>query len=133
MMINSGSASERLFYDVFQKMGILESQLLPMTNPLFSFTRHDEARMWKRIVLSIKIGDNEPYIRTIMVEFTIVKTASPYNGIIGYSSIHIQPKSSLTIYHNVLKSLVLDGKRITDSETKAVKSATFSPLGQKAE
>lgn len=59
MMVNSGSTTNNIFYDAFQKIEIPRSQLLPTTNLLLDFTGC-KPRVQGKIVLPMKIEDKDP-------------------------------------------------------------------------
>ncbi|GKD20718.1 hypothetical protein Tco_1222421 [Tanacetum coccineum] len=82
MYVDGGSASEILYEHCFSRLHPeIKKQLIPATTPLIGFSGEI---IWPigQIQLLVKIGDEEHYASAWM-NFMVVRSSSPYNGIIG--------------------------------------------------
>nr|GFC00091.1 reverse transcriptase domain-containing protein [Tanacetum cinerariifolium] len=82
MYVDGGSASEILYEHCFNRLRPkVNNQMLLATTPLIGFSGEIIWPM-RQISLPVKIGDVEHSTSTWM-NFVIVRSPSPYNGIIG--------------------------------------------------
>nr|GEW82737.1 hypothetical protein [Tanacetum cinerariifolium] len=82
MYVDEGSSSEYLYKDCFNRFHPdVKNQMIPATTPLVGFSGEI---IWPRgqISLLVKIGDEEDSTYTWM-NFMVVRSPSPYKGIIG--------------------------------------------------
>nr|GEY44022.1 reverse transcriptase domain-containing protein [Tanacetum cinerariifolium] len=80
--VDKGSSSEILYEHCFSKFRLeIKTQLIPANTPLVGFNREI---IWPlgQISLLVKIGDKE-HSTTAWMNFMVVRSPSPYNGIIG--------------------------------------------------
>ncbi|GJX81536.1 reverse transcriptase domain-containing protein [Tanacetum coccineum] len=80
--VDGGSASDILYEHCFNRLRPeVKNQMIPATAPLIGFSREI---IWPmgQILLPVKIGDVEHFTSTWM-NFVVVRSPSPYNGIIG--------------------------------------------------
>ncbi|GJU53452.1 reverse transcriptase domain-containing protein [Tanacetum coccineum] len=100
------------------KIGEIKNQLVPATTPLIGFSGKI---IWPigQIQLLVKIGDGD-HSTSAWMNFVVVRSPSPYNGIIGRSRVRkLQAVSSIA--HRMLK-LPVEGGVIT------LKSSRLVPL-----
>ncbi|GKB98854.1 reverse transcriptase domain-containing protein [Tanacetum coccineum] len=82
MYVDGGSASEILYEHCFSRLRPeIKNQLMPATTPLIGFSGEV---IWPigQIQLLVKIGDEE-HSALAWMNFVVVRSPSPYNGIIG--------------------------------------------------
>ncbi|GJV18652.1 reverse transcriptase domain-containing protein [Tanacetum coccineum] len=82
MYMDGGSASEILYEHCFSRLRPeIKKQLIPATTPLIGFSGEI---IWPigQIQLLVKIGDEE-HSASAWMNFMVVRSSSPYNGIIG--------------------------------------------------
>ncbi|GJW43392.1 reverse transcriptase domain-containing protein [Tanacetum coccineum] len=119
MHVDGGLASEILFEHCFTRLRPkIKNQLVPTTTPLIGFS--DEI-VWPigQIPLLVKIGDDD-HSTSAWMNFVVVRSPSPYNGIIGRQGVRkLQAVSSTA--HGMLK-LPVKGGIIT------LKSSRLVPL-----
>nr|GFA00058.1 reverse transcriptase domain-containing protein [Tanacetum cinerariifolium] len=107
MYVDAGSASEILYEHCFSKLrSEVKSQMVSAIVPLVGFSGEI---IWKmgQISLPVKMGDEENFTSTWM-NFMVVRSPSPYNGIIGRPGVRrIQEVPSTA--HEMLKFLISRG------------------------
>ena len=81
VLFDNGSASDVLYYDAMEKLGISEDQLKPFLMPLIGF-ENEEVKVLGVVTLPLTLG-KEPKIATAMVDFMVVKVPSAYNVLLG--------------------------------------------------
>ncbi|XP_065003905.1 uncharacterized protein LOC135636207 [Musa acuminata AAA Group] len=82
VMVDTGSSIDVLLYfDAFEKLGLTEGDLTPMTSTLTGFTG-DSVSPLETMVLSISIGE-EARAKTIITTFMVVDLPLAYNVILG--------------------------------------------------
>ncbi|GJZ59435.1 reverse transcriptase domain-containing protein [Tanacetum coccineum] len=119
MYVDSGSASEILYEHCFSRLRPeIKKQLIPTTTPLIGFKGEI---IWPigQIQLLVTIGDEE-YSVSALMNFVVVRSPSPYNGIIGRPRVRKLLAVPSTV-HGMLKILV-EGGVIT------LKSSRLVPL-----
>nr|GEV15626.1 reverse transcriptase domain-containing protein [Tanacetum cinerariifolium] len=86
MYVDGGSSSEILYEHCFNRFRPkVRRQMIPATTPLVVFS---EEIIWPlgQISLLVKIGDEE-HSTSAWMNFMIVRSSSPYNGIIGRTGV----------------------------------------------
>ncbi|GKF93024.1 hypothetical protein Tco_0279743 [Tanacetum coccineum] len=119
MYVDDGSASEILYEHCFSRLRPeIKNQLVPTTTPLIGFSGEI---IWAigQIQLLVKIGDEE-HSTSALMNFMVVKSPSPYNGIIGRPGVR-KLQAVPSIAHEMLK-LPVEGRVIT------LKSSRMVPL-----
>ncbi|GJV68923.1 hypothetical protein Tco_1484432 [Tanacetum coccineum] len=107
MYVDGGSASEILYEHCFSRLcPEIRKQLIPATTPLIGFS---DKIIWPigQIQLLVKIGDEE-HSASAWMNFMVVRSPSPYNGIIvrpGVRKLQAVPSTA----HGMLKILVERG------------------------
>ncbi|GKB65991.1 reverse transcriptase domain-containing protein [Tanacetum coccineum] len=119
MYVDGGSASEILYEHCFNRLRPeIKNQLVPATTPLIGFSGEI---IWPigQIQLLVRIGDEE-HSASAWMNFVVVRSPSPYNGIIGRPGVRkLQAVPSTA--HGMLK-LPVEGGVIT------LKSSRLVPL-----
>ncbi|GJR80493.1 reverse transcriptase domain-containing protein [Tanacetum coccineum] len=119
MYVDGGSSSEILYEHCFNRFRPeVKNQMVPATTPLVGFSGEI---IWPlgQISLLVKIGDEE-HSTSAWMNFMIVRSPSPYNGIIGRPGVRrIQAVPSTA--HGMLKFLVTGG-------TVTLRSSRIIPL-----
>ncbi|GJT83105.1 reverse transcriptase domain-containing protein [Tanacetum coccineum] len=104
MYVDGGSASEILYEHRFNRLRLeIKNQLVSATTPLIGFSGEI---IWPigKIQLLVRIGD-EDHSASAWMNFVVVRSPSPYNGIIRRPGVRkLQAVSSTS--HGMLKLLV---------------------------
>ncbi|RRT32937.1 hypothetical protein B296_00054812 [Ensete ventricosum] len=140
VMIYTGSSADILYFDAFQKLGLMDKDLVTLTSTLTGFTG-DFVSLVGAATIPVTFG-GEPRSKTLMVSFMVVKLPSAYNAIIGHPTLN-RLKAVVSAYHQLLKFLtraevgkVRSGPRVsrqcyltatTLSKKSKVQSATVVP------
>ncbi|GJS19910.1 reverse transcriptase domain-containing protein [Tanacetum coccineum] len=130
MYVDGGLASKILYKHCFNRLRPeIKNQMVPATAPLIGFSGEI---IWPlgQISLLVKIGD-EKHSTSAWMNFVIVRSSSPYNGIIGRPGVRkIQSVSSTA--HGMLKFPVAGGiLTLKSSRIIPIKcAAVLGPEGQ---
>ncbi|KAJ8478747.1 hypothetical protein OPV22_022474 [Ensete ventricosum] len=100
VMIDTGSSADVLYFDVFQRLGLTDLDLTPLTSTLTGFTG-DSISPMGATTIPITFG-GEPRSKTLLVSFMVVKLPSAYNAIIGRPTLN-RLRTIVSTYHRVLK------------------------------
>ncbi|GJT92417.1 reverse transcriptase domain-containing protein [Tanacetum coccineum] len=117
MYVDGGSASEILYEHCFSRLrSEIKKHLIPATTPLIGFSGEI---IWPiaKIQLLVTIGDEE-HSASAWMNFMVVRSSSPYNGIIGRLGVR-KLQAVPSIAHGMLKILV-EGGVITLKSSKLV-------------
>ncbi|GKE77923.1 hypothetical protein Tco_1544043 [Tanacetum coccineum] len=115
----SFSSNTKIFFPTLGRLRLeVKNQLVPVTTPLIGFSGEI---IWPigQIQLPVTIGDEEHSASTLM-NFVVVRSPSPYNGIIGRPGVR-KLQAVLSIVHGMLK-IPVEGGVIT------LKSSRLVPL-----
>ncbi|GJS22988.1 reverse transcriptase domain-containing protein [Tanacetum coccineum] len=119
MYLDGGSSSEIMYEHCFSRFRPeVRSQMVPATTPLVGFSGEI---IWPlgHISLLVKIGDEE-HSTSAWMNFMVIRSSSPYNGIIGRTEVRrIQAVPSTA--HGMLKFPVTGG-------TVTLRSSRIVPL-----
>ncbi|KAJ8505651.1 hypothetical protein OPV22_006537 [Ensete ventricosum] len=99
-MVDTGSSADILYFDVFQKLGLTNKDLLPMVSTLTGFTG-DSVSPAGTTILPVTIG-GEPKSKTLLVSFIVVALPSAYNTILGRPTLN-KPRVVVLTYHRIMK------------------------------
>ncbi|GKB64796.1 reverse transcriptase domain-containing protein [Tanacetum coccineum] len=119
MYVDGGSSSEILYEHCFNRFcPEVKSQMVPATTPLVGFS---EEIIWPlgKISLLVKIC-NEEHSTSAWMNFMVVRSPSPYNGIIGRPGVR-RIKAVPSTAHGMLKFPVTGG-------TITLRSSRIIPL-----
>ncbi|GAV71192.1 hypothetical protein CFOL_v3_14686 [Cephalotus follicularis] len=86
VLIDNGSSTDIMFYDIFEKLKLGTNRLKPMDSPLCGFSGervHEEGTIELLVTTGVA-----PQQSTIMVKFLVVKLPYAYNVIIGRPSLN---------------------------------------------
>nr|GEY68887.1 reverse transcriptase domain-containing protein [Tanacetum cinerariifolium] len=107
MYVDGGSASEIMYEHCFSRLRPkINKQLIPATTPLIGFNG-EIIRPIGQIQLLVKIEDEE-HSASAWMNFMVVRSQSPYNGIIGRPGVR-KLQAVPSIAHGMLKILVEGG------------------------
>ncbi|KAJ8466037.1 hypothetical protein OPV22_028589 [Ensete ventricosum] len=99
-MIDTGSSTDILYFDAFQKLGLIDQDLAALTSTLTGFTG-DSVSPLGATTIPVMFG-GEPKSKILMVSFMVVKLPSAYNAIIGRPTLN-RLKAVVSAYHRILK------------------------------
>ncbi|GJX37240.1 hypothetical protein Tco_0250543 [Tanacetum coccineum] len=124
MYMNDGSASEILYEHCFSRLHPkIKNQLVPTNTPLIGFSGEI---IWPigQIQLLVKIGDEE-HSTSAWMNFVVIRSPSPYNGIIGRPGVRkLQAVPSTA--HEILKLPVEGVITLKSSRMVPLECATVS-------
>ncbi|RRT75379.1 hypothetical protein B296_00009499 [Ensete ventricosum] len=106
VMIDTGSSTDILYFDAFQKLGWTDKDLVTLTSTLTGFTG-DFVSPVGATTIPVTFG-GEPRSKTLMVSFMVVKLPLVYNAIIGHPTLN-RLKAVVSTYHRLLKFLTRTG------------------------
>ncbi|RZR95584.1 hypothetical protein BHM03_00024465 [Ensete ventricosum] len=89
-----------LYFDVFQRLGLTDLDLAPLTSTLTGFIG-DSVSPLGTTTIPITFG-GEPRSKTLLVSFIVVKLSSAYNAVIGRPTLN-RLKAVVSTYHRILK------------------------------
>lgn len=95
-MVDTKRSIDVLYLNTFQKLGLIEKDLTPMTSVLTEFTR-DFITPLDTTTLPITIKE-EPRSKTMMVIFMVVSLPSAYNVTLGRPT-HNKLRAIVSTYH----------------------------------
>ncbi|RWV80244.1 hypothetical protein GW17_00058519 [Ensete ventricosum] len=100
VMIDTGNSADILYFDSFQRLGLTDLDLTPLTSTLTGFTG-DSISPMGTTTIPVTFG-GEPRSKTLLVSFMVVKLPSAYNAIIGRPTLN-RLRAVVSTYHRVLK------------------------------
>ncbi|RWW71291.1 hypothetical protein BHE74_00020976 [Ensete ventricosum] len=100
VMIDTGSLTDILYFEAFQKLGLTDKDLVTLTSTFTGFTG-DFVSPLGATTIPVMFG-GEPRSKTLMVSFMVVKLPSAYNAIIGRPILN-RLKAVVSTYHRLLK------------------------------
>ncbi|RWW37246.1 hypothetical protein BHE74_00057674 [Ensete ventricosum] len=99
-MIDTGSSADILYFDAFQRFGLTDRDLAPLTATLTGFTGDSVSPLGTTMIPVTFEG--EPKSKTLMVSFMVLKLPSAYNAIIGRLTLN-RLRAVVSTYHRILK------------------------------
>ncbi|RRT43515.1 hypothetical protein B296_00019222 [Ensete ventricosum] len=106
IMVDTGSSTDILYLDTFQKMVLTNKDLVPMTYALTGFTG-DLISPLGTMTLPATI-EEEPSSKALMVPFMVVGLSSAYNTIISRLTLN-KLRVVVSTYHDAMKFLTRAG------------------------
>ncbi|RWW70733.1 hypothetical protein BHE74_00021568 [Ensete ventricosum] len=100
IMIDTQSATDILYFETFQKLGLTDQDLTLLTSMLTGFTGDSIAPLGM-MTLSLKISE-EPHTKTLMVVFMVVDLPSAYKAIIGQPTLN-RLRAVVSTFHHSMK------------------------------
>ncbi|RRT60048.1 hypothetical protein B296_00045234 [Ensete ventricosum] len=99
-MVHTGSFTDILYLDSFQKLGMMNQDLIPIASTLTGYTR-DTITLLGIATLPMTFGD-KPRTKTFMVPFMVVELPLAYNVIIGRPTLN-KLRVVVSTYHRSMK------------------------------
>lgn len=100
MMIDTGSSTDVLYFDIFKKLGLTKGDLAPMALALIGFMG-DSISPLRTTPLPITIREG-PRTKTVMITFMVVNLPSTYNIILSLLTLN-KMKAVVSTYHRAMK------------------------------
>ncbi|RZS17441.1 hypothetical protein BHM03_00049575, partial [Ensete ventricosum] len=100
VMIDTGSSADILYFDVFQRLGLTDLDLAPLTSTLTGFTG-DYVSPLGATMIPVTFG-GEPRSKTLLVSFMVAKLPSAYNAIIRRPTLN-RLRAVVSTYHRIIK------------------------------
>ncbi|RWW32880.1 hypothetical protein GW17_00002429 [Ensete ventricosum] len=107
-MIDTESSADILYLDTFQKLGVTNEDLTPMTSTLTGFTGDAIAPIG--VVTLLMTFGQELRTKTLMVSFMVVELLATYNVIIGRPTLN-KLMTVVSTCHRSMKFLTSVGTR----------------------
>lgn len=102
LLIDQGSSSEVMYYDLLKKLELTDADLQPSNNPLVGFI-FDLVWPLEKVTIPITAGGI-----TIQTKFLMVNVPSPYNAIMGRTWLY-HMKAIPSTYHQLIRFPTLGG------------------------
>ncbi|XP_065012850.1 uncharacterized protein LOC135641422 [Musa acuminata AAA Group] len=99
IMVDTGSSTDILYYDTFQKLGLSRDNMKPISSALTGFTG-DSISPLGAVTLPLTLG-NPPRSKTIMTSFLVIDLPAVYNAILGRPTLNKIRAVISTYYHTV--------------------------------
>ncbi|XP_009386585.2 uncharacterized protein LOC103973677 [Musa acuminata AAA Group] len=106
VMIDTGSSTDVLYFDIFKKLGLTGEDLAPMSLTLTGFTG-DSIFPLGTTTLPVTI-EEEPRGKTTLTTFMVVDLPSAYNVILGLPMLN-KLKAIVSTYHRAIKFPTAEG------------------------
>ncbi|KAJ8505716.1 hypothetical protein OPV22_006602 [Ensete ventricosum] len=100
VMIDTGSSVDILYFNAFQRLGLTDLDLAPLTFTLTGFTGDSVSPLGATTILIMFGG--EPRSKTLLVSFMVVKLPSVYNAIIGRPTLN-RLRAVVSTFHRIIK------------------------------
>ncbi|KAL0406547.1 UNVERIFIED_CONTAM: Retrovirus-related Pol polyprotein from transposon gypsy [Sesamum latifolium] len=118
VLIDNGSSTDIIFWDVLKRMNLENSNLSPVRTPLVGFGGSEVSSMGT-IDLPVSMGE-EPRRRTAMVKFLVVDIPFAYNVILGRPALNLF-RVVVSTYHQKMKFQTRNGVGEVSCDTKEKK------------
>jgi hypothetical protein len=125
VLIDQGSFAEVMYQDLYEKLGLGESNLANFTSPMFGFSGESTTLLGKT-TLPVLAGPIN-----LQTEFIVIQASSPYNAIMGRDWLHRMRVVPSTL-HQKLRFPTKDGIMEVNSDQVAVKQCILATIGWKA-
>ncbi|XP_065033914.1 uncharacterized protein LOC135666277 [Musa acuminata AAA Group] len=100
IMVDTGSSADVLYFDAFQKLGLVRENLSPMCSALTGFTG-DSISPLGAITLPLTLG-TPPKSKTVMATFLVVDLPTAYNAILGRPTLN-KVRAVVSTYYQTIK------------------------------
>nr|XP_018674671.1 PREDICTED: uncharacterized protein LOC108951437 [Musa acuminata subsp. malaccensis] len=100
IMVDTGSSTDILYFDAFQKLGLARENMKPMCSALTGFTG-DSILPLGAITLPLTLGA-PPRSKTVMTTFLVVDLPTAYNAILGRPTLN-KVKAIVSTYYQTIK------------------------------
>ena len=121
VLIDQGNFAEVIYQDLYEKLGLGESDLTSFTSPVFSFSGESIVSQGKATLLVLTGPIN------LQIEFIVVKVSSPYNAIMGRDWLH-RMKAVPSTLHQKLRFPTKDGIMELNRDQVAAKQCVLAAI-----
>nr|XP_009409822.1 PREDICTED: uncharacterized protein LOC103991997 [Musa acuminata subsp. malaccensis] len=105
-MVDTGSSTDILYFDAFQKLGLARENMKPMCSALTEFTG-DSISPLGAITLPLTLG-TPPRSKMVMTTFLVVDLPTAYNAILGRPTLN-KVRAVVSTYYQTIKFLTHAG------------------------
>ena len=113
-----------MYQDLYEKLGLVEAELIGFTTPIFGFSGEPVMPLGK-IVLPVLASPIN-----LQTEFIVVQASSPYNAIMGRDWLH-QMKAIPSTLHQKLRFPTADGVMELNGDQVAAKQCVLTATKRK--
>jgi hypothetical protein len=125
VLIDQGSFAEVMYQDLYEKLGLSETELSSFTTPIFGFSGEPVVPLGKTM-LPVLAGPIN-----LQTEFIVVKASSPYNAIMGRDWLH-RMKAIPSTLHQKLRFPTPEGVMELNGDQVAAKQCVLAAIKRKA-
>jgi hypothetical protein len=125
VLIDQGSFAEVMYQDLYEKLGLSETELSNFTTPIFGFSGEPVVPLGKTM-LPVLAGPIN-----LQTEFIVVKASSPYNAIMGRDWLH-RMKAIPSTLHQKLRFPTPEGVMELNGDQVAAKQCVLAATKRKA-
>jgi hypothetical protein len=124
VLIDQGSFTKVMYQDLYEKLGLGESDLTSFASPVFGFLGESIVPQGKTI-LPVLVG-----LINLQTEFIVVRASSPYNAIMGKDWLH-KMKAVPSTLHQKLRFLTKDRIMELNGDQVGAKQCVLATVKQK--
>nr|XP_009388363.1 PREDICTED: uncharacterized protein LOC103975179 [Musa acuminata subsp. malaccensis] len=106
IMVDTGSSADILYWDAFQKLGLVKENMKPVCSTLTGFTGASISSLGV-ITLPLTLGAF-PKAKTVMTSFLVVDLPTAYNAILGRPTLN-KTRAVISTYYQTIKFPTHDG------------------------
>ncbi|XP_064941035.1 uncharacterized protein LOC135594623 [Musa acuminata AAA Group] len=106
IMVDTGSSADILYWDAFQKLGLVKESMKPVCSTLTGFTGASISSLGV-ITLPLTLGVF-PKTKTVMTSFLVVDLPTVYNAILGRPTLN-KIRAVISTYYQTIKFPTRDG------------------------
>jgi hypothetical protein len=106
-LIDQGGFAEVMYQELYEKLGLGESDITNFTSPVFGFSGESTTPLGKTMLAVLARPDN------LQTEFIVIQAPSPYNAIMGRDWLH-RMKAVPSTLHQKLRFPTKDGVQEVD-------------------
>uniref|UniRef100_A0A804HML0 RNase H type-1 domain-containing protein n=1 Tax=Musa acuminata subsp. malaccensis TaxID=214687 RepID=A0A804HML0_MUSAM len=106
IMVDTGSSADILYWDAFQKLGLVKENMKPVCSTLTGFTGASISSLGV-ITLPLTLGVF-PKAKTVMTSFLVVDLPTAYNAILGRPTLN-KTRAVISTYYQTIKFPTHDG------------------------
>ena len=125
VLIDQGSFAEVMYQDLYEKLGLSETELSSFATPIFGFSGEPVVPLGKTVLPVLEGPVN------LQTEFIVVKASSPYNAIIGRDWLY-RMKAIPSTLHQKLRFPTPKGVMELNGDHVAAKRCVLAATKRKA-
>uniref|UniRef100_A0A2N9ILK1 Integrase catalytic domain-containing protein n=1 Tax=Fagus sylvatica TaxID=28930 RepID=A0A2N9ILK1_FAGSY len=125
VLVDQGSFAKVMYQELYEKLGLGESDLTEFTSPVFGFSGESTVPLGKTIFPMLTGPVN------LQTEFIVIQAPSPYNAIMGRGWLH-RMKAVPSTLHQKLRFPTKDGVMEVNGDQVAAKQCVLAAIGRKA-